>query len=134
MAWGMWDGIDFAHWLFVPAVILVVLLPLAIGIACDRSAIGRDLARKGCVPRRVRWLWWRSGLPTEALDYDGWPTLTSGKVYRVRYINRDGSARVAVCMMGPDRLVFWTDEHPEPGFDRHGNPPHLPTYGQSWRG
>jgi hypothetical protein len=103
----------------------------------DRWHIRRDLQRKGCVLRRAQRLPWRRGLITRlswiATDEFG-DGVEYGAAYEVTYVNRDGTTRVAVCQMGADHLVFWTDEHPEPGFDRHGNPPNLSTYGQTWRG
>ena len=116
------------------AVLVLVMAMVVVSDQCDRGAIRRDLAKKGCVLRRTAWLPGRRGLTLRVSDGDCEPGVVYGRVYRVDYTNRDGTARVAVCQMGPGRLVFWTDEHPEPGFDRHGNPPNLPTYGQSWRG
>ena len=117
----------------VPIVVAAVII-----VYCgtrDRRAIRRDLAAKGCRVRGITLLPFRRGL---LLDLSNDPTsgytAVYGAAYEVAYINRDGRPQVAVCQMGPDRLVFWTDEHPEPGFDRHGNPPNLPNYGQSWRG
>ena len=123
------------RWVLLVTVIVVVMAIYVISDQRDRDAIRRDLAKKGCVPRGMTWLPGRRGLTLRVWHDPDWgPEVAYGRVYRVAYTNRDGTARVAVCQMGPDRLVFWTDEHPEPGFDRHGNPPNLPTYGQSWRG
>ena len=98
----------------------------------ERGRIRRFLSERGCVVRSILWLPFRKGLLIDVggLEYKPW----WGRTYRVTYLNRDREVRVAVCVTGPDRQVFWTDEYPEPGFDRHGNPPNLPTYGQTWRG
>ncbi len=132
MVHAMGDGLV---WLVLAAACLVVWAVGALFLWLDRGLIAHDLAAKGCVMRRARWLPLRRGLTTwVGNDPLSGNTVEYGRAFRVWYTNRDGAAQVAVCLMGPEGMVFWTDEHPEPGFDRHGNPPNLPTYGQSWRG
>ena len=112
------------RWTLFLTILVLLLCAHIYGDLGDRRAIRRDLAKKGCAYRRSKWLPGRRGLalrisddPASGVD------MVYGAAYQVAYTNRDGTARVAICLMGPDRLVFWTDEHPDPGFDRHGFSP-----------
>ena len=122
----------------VPAVVavLAILKYVQLG-SSDELAVRQDLEQRGCRLLRLRWLPFRRGLMVKLNEYD--PTMESrrtvwGSVYRVTYSNSKGETLEAVCEMGPDHSVHWTDEHREPGYDRMGNPPNLSTYGTEWRG
>lgn len=118
--------------LLVAIVAWVWLVRHLWAMPAERGRIRRCLAERGCVVRSILWLPLRRGL---LMDLGGLETKPWwGRAYRVGYFDREGARRVAVCVTGPDRQVLWTGEHPEPGYDRLGNPPNLPTYGQSWRG
>ena len=111
--------------------VLINLIP----VLRERGWIRRDLAARGCTARRIFWLPLRRGL-LKSLDGGLFMRRYGpvyGRAYRVHYVNRDGRLLLAVCLTGNDEEPFWTDDHPEPGFDRFGNPPHLSELG-TWRG
>ena len=121
-------------WIAGAGVVIVGLLVSAWGPA-DRTAIARDLRLKGCQALRIRRRPFENGL-LKSLKWtsESGPVDDYGSVYDVTYLAPDGRRAVATCMTGPRGVVFWTDEHPDPGFDATGQPRNLPTYGQNWRG
>jgi hypothetical protein len=124
-------------WAIPGAIALLVIVKSVLFGSPDHTAVREDLERRGCRLLRLRWLPFRQGLMVKLNEYD--PVLEHrgtvwGSVYRVTYRNSKGETLEAVCEMGPDQSVHWTDEHREPGYDRMGNPPNLSTYGTEWRG
>ncbi len=124
-------------WAIPAAIAVLVILKYVLFGSPDHLAVRRDLEGRGCRLLRLRWLPFRRGLMVKLHEYD--PVFEHrrtiwGSVYRVTYRNGKGETLEAVCEMGPDRSVHWTDEHREPGYDRMGNPPNLSKYGSEWRG
>jgi hypothetical protein len=114
---------------FVGVLLAAHLFP----VLRQRALMRKDLAAKGCVATEIWWLPFRRGLLVALEGYYLWHRRGTvwGRVYRVRYVNRDGRLLVAVCMFGADHAPFWTDEYPEPGYDAFGNPPNLPNFGRA---
>jgi hypothetical protein len=124
-------------WAIPAAIALLVIVKSVLFGSPDHAAIREDLERRKCRLLRLRWLPFRQGLMVKLEEYDpAWNARRTvwGSVYRVTYSNSKGETLEAVCEMGPDHSVHWTDEHREPGYDRMGNPPNLSTYGTEWRG
>ena len=100
----------------------------------DQTAIERDLERRGCRSLYIELLPHRHGMLVRPQIGFSFPASVEAGVYRVTYENRDGDKLVAVCEMGENRSVHWTNEYREPGFDRFGNPQYLSKHGTEWRG
>jgi hypothetical protein len=123
-------------YLYVGIVALVVL-GVIVGWGsknAEHEAIERDLERRGCRPLHVEHLPHRHGILVRPRIGFSHGATEEANVYRVTYQNREGKTLVAVCQMGENVSVHWTDEHREPGFDRFGNPQNLSQYGTEWRG
>ena len=115
--------------------LLIVVAAVSAWAPADRTAIARDLRLKGCRALRIRRRPFENGL-LKSLEWssDVGPDDVYGSVYDVTYLAPEGHRALATCMTGPKGVVFWTDEHPDPGLDPTGQPRNLPTYGQNWRG